>query len=145
MEVLNENAAYLSNFEVLKLLRNMKSSGKLNKGSGLATVTYETIKYLEDTACQHQTPEKMKEFLAKVGDYKLTKCEKLMMVNTPPKEKVEIDCIVEDAEDRFSTEEYEDLLGLVETTVGTPRASNNVDEEPPEESEELCQEPADES
>lgn len=79
--------------EVLKLLNNMKSCGKVKRGSGLATVTYETIKYLNDTACQNQTSEKIKEFMKKVGDYKLKKCEKLMMVNTPPISNFEIDIV----------------------------------------------------
>lgn len=89
----NENSAYLSNFEVLNLLKGIKENKSKKNVSELATVTYETIRYLEGTPCPNQNPDKIKTFLKQVEKFKLTKCEKLMIVNTVPKSFIEIQCV----------------------------------------------------
>ncbi|KAF7989057.1 hypothetical protein HCN44_007367 [Aphidius gifuensis] len=118
MEVVNEKSAYLSNFEVLNLLKGIKENKSKKKNlSELATVTYETVRYLEGTPCENQNPEKIKAFMSQVEKFKLTKCEKLMIVNTVPKSLIEIQCIVEDSEDRLSEEEVNNLLDVIKNTL----------------------------
>ncbi|XP_038670107.1 DNA-directed RNA polymerase III subunit RPC9 isoform X3 [Scyliorhinus canicula] len=80
MEVKDANAAMLSNYEVFKLLTDLKEqrkeSGNKKHSAGqqnLNTIMYETLKYLSKTPCKHQTPEIVKEFLTAMLPQKLTK------------------------------------------------------------------------
>lgn len=119
MEVLKECSAYLSNYEVLDMLQNIKANKKQKmKQNQLATITYQTIRYLEETSCKRQSPERIKDFLKAVESYKLTKCEKLTLLNVCPKTPLEIQLIVEDSEDRLSDEEVESLLQVIANYLG---------------------------
>lgn len=62
MQVINENSALLSNYEVFSLLSDIQrgTNGQrkpANDQNQLATVTYETLKYLERTPAAHQSSE----------------------------------------------------------------------------------------
>lgn len=119
MEVLKDCSAYLSNYEVLNLLQKIKSNKKQKMTQNqLATITYQTIRYLEDTPSKRQSPEKIKEFLKAVDPFKLTKCEKLTLLNVCPKTPLEIQLIVEDSEDRLNDQEIESLLQIIATYLG---------------------------
>lgn len=68
MEVVNENSALLSNYEVYTFLSDIQNGRngqqKPNKYlTSLATITFETLKHLEKTACKDQTPEIIEKFL----------------------------------------------------------------------------------
>lgn len=91
---MKECSSYLSNYEVLETLQNIKSSKKQKGQNQLATITYQTIRYLEDTPCKKQTPEKINKFLAAVEPFKLTKCEKLTLLNQNPKTALEIQLVL---------------------------------------------------
>jgi len=118
MEVVKECSAYLSNYEVLDILRGIKSSSKPKGQNQLATITYQTVRYLEDTPCKRQTPEKIEAFLRALEPFKLTKCEKLTLLNQCPKEPLDIQLIIEDSEDRLSVEEVKQLLQVVAEHLG---------------------------
>lgn len=60
-----------------------------------------------------QTPEQITAFLDSIRDYKLTKVEKLMVVNSVPRSLAALHVLIEEHEDRFSMEEMEALLDLV--------------------------------
>uniref|UniRef100_A0A803W2S3 DNA-directed RNA polymerase III subunit RPC9 n=1 Tax=Ficedula albicollis TaxID=59894 RepID=A0A803W2S3_FICAL len=97
MEVKDANAALLSNFEVYQLLTDLKQqrkeSGKTKQSSGqqnLNTIMYETLKYISKTPCRYQSPEIVREFLVAMKDHKLTKAEKLQLLNHRPVTAVEI-------------------------------------------------------
>jgi hypothetical protein len=60
-----------------------------------------------------QTPEQITAFLDSIRDYKLTKVEKLMVVNSVPRSLAALHVLIEEHEDRFSMEEMEALLELV--------------------------------
>ncbi|XP_051160487.1 DNA-directed RNA polymerase III subunit RPC9 isoform X1 [Leptopilina boulardi] len=113
MEVLKECTAYLSNHEVLNILQGMKSNKKQNSEQQLATITYQTVKYLENIPSSKQSSEKIRNFLKAVETFKLTKCEKLTLLNLCPKTALEIQLIVEDSEDRLSEEEVVSLLQVI--------------------------------
>ncbi|XP_076160038.1 CGRP receptor component isoform X1 [Ptiloglossa arizonensis] len=114
MEVLKECSAYLSNYEVLDILQNIKANKKQKmKQNQLATITYQTIRYLEETPCRRQSSEKIKDFLKAMESVKLTKCEKLTLLNVCPKTPLEIQLIVEDSEDRLNDQEVESLLQVI--------------------------------
>ncbi|XP_017788041.1 PREDICTED: DNA-directed RNA polymerase III subunit RPC9 [Habropoda laboriosa] len=119
MEVIKECSAYLSNYEVLDILQNIKANKKQKmKQNQLATITYQTIRYLEETPCKRQTPEKIRSFLKAMEPFKLTKCEKLTLLNVCPKTPLEIQLIVEDSEDRLNDEEVESLLQVITNYLG---------------------------
>lgn len=58
-----------------------------------ATITYETIKYLENTPCKKQSSEKIQEFLKAMAPIKLTKAEKLTLLNLCPTTPLEIQLV----------------------------------------------------
>ncbi|XP_029674389.1 DNA-directed RNA polymerase III subunit RPC9 [Formica exsecta] len=107
----------LSNYEVLDILRNTKSHKK-QKPNQLATITYQTIKYLESMPCKTQNPEKIKEFLKAMEPFKLTKAEKLALLNLCPTRPIEIQLLIEESEERLSEEELETVLQIVANVRG---------------------------
>lgn len=118
MEVLKDCAAYLSNYEVLDILQSIKSNKKQKMiQNQLATITYQTIRFLEDTPCKNQSAEKIRKFLQAIEPFNLTKCEKLTLLNVCPKTALEIQLIVEDSEDRLSNEDVESLLETIQNCL----------------------------
>ncbi|CAL1573161.1 unnamed protein product [Knipowitschia caucasica] len=128
MEVKNANAAMLSNFEIFKLLTDLKEqrkeSGKNKHSIGqqnLNTIMYETLKYLSQTPCSRQSPDIVKEFLTTMMPHKLTKAEKLQILNHRPQTAVEIQLLVEESEERLSEEQIEELIQTIaEVLPGDP-------------------------
>ncbi|XP_063222171.1 DNA-directed RNA polymerase III subunit RPC9 [Bacillus rossius redtenbacheri] len=111
MEIINADAANLSNYEVLVLLQQVK--GKHKQGSALnqlATITYEATRYLQETPCSQQNPKMIRDFMKALGPYKLTKAEKLMMLNNPPTSQIDIQVMVEESEERLTDSQVEELL-----------------------------------
>lgn len=64
------------------------------KQNQLASITYQTIRYLENTSCKIQSPEKIKDFLRAMEPFKLTKCEILTLLNVCPKTPLEIQLVI---------------------------------------------------
>ncbi|XP_066250399.1 DNA-directed RNA polymerase III subunit RPC9 [Euwallacea similis] len=113
MEILNSNSATLSNFEVLRHLQKIKDSKKKQRGQ-LATITYETLRYLEETPCKSQTPEVIAKCLKALEPYNLHKTEKLMMINTPPTSLLELQVIVEETDERLTEEEMQQIFTILQ-------------------------------
>ncbi|KAM8976226.1 DNA-directed RNA polymerase III subunit RPC9 [Pelodytes ibericus] len=117
MEVKDANSALLSNYEVFQLLTDLKAQqreGRKNKSSAgqqnLNTIMYETLKYLSNSPCQHQSPEILQEFLTTMKAHKLTKAEKLQLLNHRPSTAVEIQLMVEESEERLTEVQIEQLI-----------------------------------
>ena len=84
MNILNDRAAFLSNYEVFTFLKDIKEgkNGQTKPGmdlKNLATITYEMIKYLETSPCGNQTAVDVKGLMNKLKSFKLTKAEKLQV------------------------------------------------------------------
>lgn len=133
MEVKSENHAMLSNFEVLGLLKDIQAGRgqkKPNKyQTNLATITYETIKCLEQWPCNHQTPEGIMAVMTALTPYRLTPAEKLQLINLKPSSAVEIQLIVEESEERLTEAQIEELLDLLSTHLPGPDGGRDEQEE----------------
>ncbi|OCH90417.1 hypothetical protein OBBRIDRAFT_793281 [Obba rivulosa] len=145
MEVINQRAALLSNYEVLSLLRELESDHlartktalrikKEEEQAGtkthapqeeicenLRTIEVEAIQYLsadfQPTASQSEAG--IAQLTKSLSAYELTKAEKLQIVNLAPTEPVELYVIVEELEDRFG-ERMDDILSLVKSSLSEP-------------------------
>jgi len=137
MEVLNENAGMLSNFEVYSLLSDIQAGRghkKPNKHQQqLATITYETVKYLEKTPCAKQNPEIIEQFMKDLMPFKLTKAEKLQIINQCPSSAVEIQLIVEESEERLTENQIYELLDLIRKYLPAEEGAEGMEEEGNEE------------
>lgn len=136
MEILNKNVALLSNYEVYDLLKRIKEdqTNKLlrkkkldpnnaaeNVDKHLPTVVYESLKYLEKSVCVEQCAHRVADFLTKLDEkrdeFKLTKAEKLQILNLRPCNAVELQAIIEDSEERFSIEHMDSLLDFIQKNL----------------------------
>jgi hypothetical protein len=54
---------------------------------------FQTIQYLQDTPCSHQSAEIIHNFLKALEPFKLTKSEKVMLLNSPPTTPLEIQLV----------------------------------------------------
>lgn len=116
MEVVNSNEKFLCNLEVLTFLKELKEKDKklLKFQKNLATIAYETTKYLEDVQIYSQVrEEQVRSLLVQLKDFNLTKTEKLQIVNQRPVTLVELQLLIEENEERFSEEAMENLLDVI--------------------------------
>jgi len=104
----------------------------------------QTTKYLKDSPSGLQTAENVQECLKALLPFKLTKAEKLMIINNAPRTPVEIQVVrsswflimqhlcncspfqsfflqmIDDCDDRFTEEETQNLLDIVARTLPLP-------------------------
>lgn len=115
MKVLQGNAGLLSNFEVLDLLRSRGADkGPLSK---LVPSELKVYNYLIPTPAGTQNTESLKNFLADTEPFNFTAAEKLQVLNSRPSTEVEVHLIVEDCDERLSSERVEQFLAVVEQTL----------------------------
>nr|XP_048680032.1 DNA-directed RNA polymerase III subunit RPC9 isoform X2 [Caretta caretta] len=112
-------------FQLLTDLKQQrKDSGKHKQSSGqqnLNTIMYETLKYISKTPCRFQSPEIVRDFLIAMKGHKLTKAEKLQLLNHRPMTAVEIQLMVEESEERLTEEQIESLLQTLSSILpGNP-------------------------
>ena len=118
MEVIDDNAALLSNYEVYSLLQDIQGGKngqkKPNKSqNNLSTILYSTLKVLEKTPAKDQSSEIIEAFMQRVERFNLTKAEKLQLLNQRPTSAVEIQLLIEESEERMSEEQIEELLDVI--------------------------------
>ncbi|TMW43918.1 hypothetical protein DOY81_010999, partial [Sarcophaga bullata] len=115
----------ICNYEVMEALKNIKDTKKKYGLRNLATITYETLQYLEDSPCKHQTRETIIAFINEMQQYKLTTNECLMMVNDPPSSALHIQLLIEDSEERLTEEQVNNIIELTKKYFpGPPQETN---------------------
>ncbi|GAB5585490.1 hypothetical protein Unana1_00390 [Umbelopsis nana] len=135
MEVVEARAALLSNYEVLQLLNERMEAQKQRQkeypnteyAENLRTIQFEIKTALETSACSTQDEEQVENFLRELKQWKLTKAEKLQILNLRPKTPVELHILIEECEERYLPEQLEELLELIIRVL--PREDDNVEEE----------------
>ncbi|XP_050297688.1 DNA-directed RNA polymerase III subunit RPC9 [Anthonomus grandis grandis] len=135
MEVVNANLASLCNHEVMQHLQTIKDSKKKQKGQ-LATITYETLRYLEESPCKDETPESITKCIKALEPFNLNKNEKLMLVNTPPRTPLEIQLIIEESEERLTEDQVQQILDILAEHFPHIAKSKGAQEEGEDEEEE---------
>lgn len=124
MEVVDkDNPILLSNYETLAFLRSLQPGMKVGKEQ-LATVVYETIKYLEDKPCNLQSPDIVKQFKKSVEPFNLTKFETLQIINERPSTTAEINTMIEECEERLTEDALSNLLQVVTSVLPTNELNN---------------------
>lgn len=123
----------LSNYEtylVVKQIHDSNNERETNKRGkkgqnrslehsniGLYTVTYETLKYLEQTPCNYQTPVIIKQLYEQLKPFQLKKNEILQILNLRPTTPVELQLIIEDLETRLTESQSNDLIELIKNQL----------------------------
>lgn len=123
MEVKNKQCAQLSNLELKLLVNELKSSNssQLKSNSNLATLIYELSQYFnENETITSPNLVKLLKDLNTSFPNKLTKNEKLMIVNILPDSLLQLVLIIKDCEERLTEEEIQSLLELINQFVKTP-------------------------
>ena len=148
MEIINARAATMTNFEVMRFLKEQKDSikppkGKKEKGSkaqkvnkSLLTVTLETLSWLENSPAGVQEEHHIKEFaqqlsdLCQEGSMQLSKEEVVQLINHRPGSAVEIQLLLENSEERFTEDQVEKLLQIVDECLpALPQEEDDNEEE----------------
>ncbi|KAJ3256836.1 hypothetical protein HK103_005080 [Boothiomyces macroporosus] len=80
------------------------------------TAMHTTTKFLSDPMlpCSQQTVEQIVEYKKRFRDLKLTKLEKLSILNNRPQSLVELVVLVEEIDERFSEQEQQQILELLD-------------------------------
>ena len=71
---------------------------------------------------QYQSEESIAKFLSLINDFKLTKVEKLMILNSRPTSLAALHILIEEHEDRFSMDEMDMLLQYVRECFPLPES-----------------------
>ncbi|GMS84940.1 hypothetical protein PENTCL1PPCAC_7115 [Pristionchus entomophagus] len=114
MEVLDNQASAITNFEAMRVLQQIKSREgkrpKKDRQHNLNTVVFEGLKYLKSTPAAHQTEESIKTCIEALRPFELTTAETLQLINARPTNQVDIEVMIEESEERLPSEEQVDAL-----------------------------------
>ena len=91
-----------------------------------AGISEQVLGYLEKAACASQTRENILAFQQAVQPFKLTQMECLSFVNMPPCSIVEIHLLVEECEERLTSEQTQQLLEKVQLLSAAAASTNGV-------------------
>lgn len=121
MKILQKNAGALTNAEVLDFLRSRgASTDRTRVFAPVAPSEFQVHDYLVQTAACNQTRENINHFLTRCETYDLAKAEKLNIINIRPSSLVEMDPLIEECENRMSSEAVEELVNLTVEVLPPP-------------------------
>lgn len=138
-QVISEREKLLSNFEVLEHLKEIQQQNnwkpndqkkyKRSFNPDLETVTKEVVSYLEKTTTAQQSVELITSCMNKLAKFQLEKIERLQIINSAPHSLVNLYAIVEECDQRFTEEESQEILDIVEELFPQEAAVEGDDEE----------------
>lgn len=114
MKVKKGNAGLLTNFETMDLFKSRGADKAMGVASSLTAPEMKVYDYLEKTPAGQQTRKNVVAFFTATEQYKLTKAEQLQASNLRPASAVEVHLIVEDCDERLSSEAVDKFLGTIE-------------------------------
>ena len=137
MPVTQDKITLLSNYEVLQLLRQVNTEFKKNRPkdwraqkSNLATILYESVKYLEDGPCNNiEDDQVITAILNELKEYELTKSEKLELINHLPSSLVELQLLIEDNEERLTEDQLSNIVEIISSKCHQLESQMEDDEE----------------
>ena len=131
MEVVKDPQLLISNFEVYDLLQQEgKQTSLSKKPSRKATIAYETEQYLKLYTPSSVTSSLIvTKFLKAFLKYRLTKGEKLQILNHRPTSLVELQLLIEESEERFSEEIMNEMVEMIAEIIPEPGLENNLNNE----------------
>ncbi|KAI0181537.1 RNA polymerase II [Hypoxylon sp. FL1284] len=127
MKILEAQSAVLTNVEVYTFLSEQEKRYQKDDRKGpanLGTLRKEVLQYLEGPPgplSQKPMPYDaavIPTLLKKLRQYHITKGELIMILNVRPTENAVLNTVIEDMEDRFSTEQQEEILNIIIETLG---------------------------
>lgn len=143
MKIENAREAFLSDFEVLQHLLQVKEQYKIADKRGkhfkkhgpnlpdLEAIVRDTTTYLSQQTASRMTEANFAAIMKKLNEYELEKIEKLQIINQLPYSMVHLYAIVEECDTRFTEDQINDILATIATEVPPPV----VEEEPEVEGE----------
>ncbi|KAJ2804648.1 hypothetical protein H4R20_002426, partial [Coemansia guatemalensis] len=131
MEVLDRQAALISNYEALLVLREEDGQHKESRPQSqvkypenVTTLVFEALEYLNNTPCSSQSAEQVTALKQQLDSLELTKAEVMQIINHRPKSLVELHLIIEECDERFSVEELEHIVETILETLPRTEAEN---------------------
>lgn len=115
MEIENSRSALLTNLEVLQALKEYKTAKKSPGLRNLATISYETLQYLENNSANNQTTDSVKEFIKATKIYNLSKHEIIWMINDPPSSTLHMQLLIDDCDEKLTEDQINEILQLSQT------------------------------
>lgn len=93
---------------------NIESKKKRAFNPNLEIITRDVTSYLSKSPVASQTVGNITQAMKELSKYELEKIEKLQILNSTPHSLVSLYSIVEECDQRFTEEEIEDILQIVQ-------------------------------
>eukprot|EP01134_Creolimax_fragrantissima_P002423 CFRG2423T1 len=133
MEVVDAEHLLLTNWEVhqvikddLKWCKKKENQSKGKRGEpnlivpglrDMSTLCYAVGNYMKDSESKYHTATTIKNLTKDLAPFNLTKVEKLQIVNNLPQKEVEIHVMVEEVEERFEGDGWEEIVAVIQKNV----------------------------
>lgn len=136
MKVETEREKLLSNFEVFEHLKEIQLDNhwqatdkkfKRSFNPDLEAITRDLTSYLSKTQAQTQSTDSLVQAMGKLAQFDLEKIEKLQIINSTPYSLVTLYAIIEECDQRFTEDESNQILEIVQEHF--PREEAEEDEE----------------
>lgn len=127
MKVEIERERLLSNFEVFEHLKEIQRQNnwmaqqdnakkpKRSLNPDLESITRDLSSYLSKTPVHIQSVDSITECMKDLSKYSLEKIEKLQIINSTPYSMVSLYSVIEECDQRFSEDEINDILEIIQT------------------------------
>lgn len=109
----------LSDYEVYKVFIESDEDGcrkRKDDHSSADSIRDDVREYLSNKCCANQNPDNILKIMKCLNEFpiQLTRYEKLMIINTPPRSHLHLSLLVKDCEERFDEEQMNTLLTLID-------------------------------